>query len=194
MGTINVATENLAAVADDPRMAGTIHPDFMGEAVLDKGYHSNDTLLDLEEIEVRSYTAEPDRGRRKWNGKQDAKEAVYRNRWRITGNRGKALQRKRGEAVERTFARVYDTGGMRRTHLRGHENILKRLLVHTGGFNLGLAMRHLVGFGKPRRLQGVFALILGPVLAIWMMLRAAWRDETTNLAFPSRLSSTLRAA
>ncbi len=186
METINVATENLAAVADDPRTADTIHPDFMSEAVLDKGYHSNDTLLDLDEMNVRPYVSEPDRGRRDWDGKEDAQKAVYNNRRRIKGERGKELLKSRGELVERTFAHAYETGGMRRTHLRGHENILKRLLIHTGGFNLGLAMRKLIGFGKPRRLQGLFLSIFGPLLAVWRMVRALVRHQAATIAFWSR--------
>ncbi len=154
--TINVATENLAAVAEDPRTSDCVHPNFMSEAVLDKGYHSNGALLDLEEMDVRSYVSEPDRGRRDWDGKADAQQATYANRRRVKGDRGKDLLASRGELVERSFAHAYETGGMRRTHLREHPNILKRLLIHTGGFNLGLAMRKLTGIGKPRRLQGLF--------------------------------------
>jgi hypothetical protein len=60
---------------------------------------------------------------------------------------------RRGEYVERTFAHVYDTGGLRRVYLRGHPNILKRLIVHAGAFNLGLLMRHVFGRGTPRGLQ-----------------------------------------
>ena len=70
--------------------------------------------------------------------KPEAREAVYRNRRRIRGARGLRLLRLRGERLERPFAHLYETGGMRRVHLRGHTNILKRLLIHTGGFNLGL--------------------------------------------------------
>ena len=61
--------------------------------------------------------------------------------------------RRRGELIERSFAHLYDTGGMRRTHLRGHSNILKRLLIHAGAFNLGLLMRAILGVGTPRGLQ-----------------------------------------
>jgi hypothetical protein len=61
--------------------------------------------------------------------------------------------RRRGELIERSFAHLYDTGGMRRTHLRGHTNILKRLLIHAGGFNLGLLLRALLSVGTPRGLQ-----------------------------------------
>ena len=68
--------------------------------------------------------------------------------------------RRRGERIERSFAHHYDTGGMRRTHLRGHSNILKRVLIHAGGFNLGLVMRDLIGIGTPRGLQGRLAAII----------------------------------
>ena len=106
--------------------------------VTDKGYHSGALLEDWGEIGVRSYISEPQRGRRKWNGKRGQQAAVYGNRRRIRGERGKQLLRRRGEFLERTFAHVYDTGGMRRTHLRGHRNILKRLLIHVAAFNLSL--------------------------------------------------------
>ena len=103
---------------------------------------------------LRSYISEPDRGRRDWTKTPEAQSPVYANRRRVRGARGKRLLRYRGEYVERSFAHLYDTGGMRRTHLRGHQNILKRLLVHAGAFNLGLLMRQAFGRGTPRGLQG----------------------------------------
>ena len=78
--------------------------------------------------------------------------------------------RQRGERIERSFAHLYDTGGMRRTHLRGHQNILKRLVIHAGGFNLGLVMRHLIGVGTPRGLQGRLAAAMAIVVALWTLL------------------------
>ena len=120
----------------------------------DRGYHSNDTLLTLRALGLRAYLAEPDRGRRCWATEPEAQQPVYGNRRRVGGPRGKRLMRRRGEYVERTFAHVYDTGGLRRIHLRGHPNILKRLIVHAGAFNLGLLMRHVFGRGTPRGLQG----------------------------------------
>ena len=68
----------------------------------------------------------------------------------MRGSYGKSLLRRRGELVERSFAHCYDTGGMRRTHLRGHKNILKRQLIHVGAFNLSLILRQLLGAGTPR--------------------------------------------
>ena len=168
--TIVVATENLREVADDARTAEKIDPNWMSEAVTDKGYHSNATATDLEEMNIRSYMAEPDHGRRNWKDEPQAQAPVYANRRRIRGNRGKRLMRKRGELIERSFAHAYETGGMRRTHLRHHDNIAKRLLIHVGGFNLGLVMRRLIGIGKPRRLQGLFASILRLIFDLWNIL------------------------
>ncbi len=129
------------------------------EVVTDKGYHSNDSLIDLEERGVRSYISEPNRGRRNWRGKEREREAVYANRRRIRGERGKRLLRKRGELLERAFAHYLDRGGMRRVHLRGHGNILKRVLIQVCGFNLGLMMRHQFGKGTPRGFQGVLVAL-----------------------------------
>jgi len=141
--------------------------------VLDKGYHSNDVLVILKEVEVRSYCSEPDRGHRNWKGKQEEKAAVYQNRRRIKGERGKRLLRQRGERVERSFAHMYETGGMRRTHLRRHDNIIKRLLIHAGAFNLGLVMRKLLGNGTPRGFQGRLSTLLSVVQLLWKVMPAA---------------------
>jgi transposase len=164
--TIEESGENLREVTDDAQTAPCIEGPIMQEAVGDKGYHSNDTCREMKEVEVRSYFSEPDRGRRVWTDKstgqfkRQEQAAVRANRRRIRGPRGKALLRKRGELLERSFAHLYESGGMRRVHLRGHGNILKRLLVHAAGFNLGLIMRSVFGPGKPRCLQG------GPVALI----------------------------
>lgn len=124
------------------------------EVVADKGYHSGAVLAEAQEVEVRTYIPERKQtGRRNWRGKQAQKQAVYANRRRINGDYGKRLLKKRGELVERTFAHCYDTGGMRRTHLRKHENILKRELIHVGAFNLSLILRQLLGAGTPRELR-----------------------------------------
>lgn len=105
--------------------------------------------------EIRSYVAEPDRGRRNWKKDAPAREAVYANRRRIRGDRGKRLQRLRAEHVERSFAHTYETGGMRRTHLRGHTNIYKRLCIHGGAFNLRLVMRKPHRKGNAERVEWI---------------------------------------
>lgn len=147
------------------------------EAVTDKGYHSNAVMVGLEESEIRSYISEPDRGRRRWEGQHAERDAVYRNRRRMRGRRGKRLMRKRGELLERPFAHQLETGGMRRTHLRGHDNILKRLLVHVAASNLALLMRTLTGVGTPRSLQGrrdLVSLLVDALIAAFVALMAWW--------------------
>ena len=133
------------------------------EVVADKGYHSDATLVALDEIGVRSYVSEPERGRRCWQdkktgetpvGKRAAQKALYGNRRRIRGDRGRRLLRRRGELVERPFAHQYETGGLRRVWVRGHENVRKRVLIQAAGCNLGLLLRRLTGVGTPRSLQG----------------------------------------
>ena len=92
---------------------------------------------------------------------------MYANRRRVQGNYGKSLLRRRGELVERSFAHCYDTGGMRRTHLRKHNNILKRQLIHVAGFNLSLIFRRLLGAGTPREWNNQARLLL---LFLWSLL------------------------
>jgi transposase len=118
--------------------------------VTDKGYHSRETLQELAEVGVRTVIAEPERGRQNWRGQRAAQEAVYSNRQRLQTRTAKALMRRRGELMERSFAHVYDTGGMRRVHLRGKDNIAKRALIHAAAFNLGLILRKLLGVGTAR--------------------------------------------
>src|SRR4029453_10209724 len=139
-GDTTTSRETLIEAAEQIEM---VLPDGDGlqEVVGDKGYHSNDSLVDLEAVGVRSFISEPDRGRRNWKKNSQARDAVYRNRRRIQGERGQRLLRLRGERLERPFAHLYEAGGMRRVFLRGHTNIRKRLLIHVGGFNLGLLMR-----------------------------------------------------
>ena len=165
--TLPEAIEQLAAVAaivDDKIKTGE-------ELVTDKGYHSKQTVLDVQSLGLRSYISEPDRGRQHWIDQDAERDAVYANRRRIRGERGKQLMRRRGELLERPNAHLYETGGMRRTHLRGHGNILKRLLVHVAACNLGLWMRTLTGIGTPRGLQGRLGAVWAFCFALWVRLR-----------------------
>ena len=158
------------------------------EIVGEKGYHSNQTLIDLDAGGIRSYVSEPDRGRRDWSKDPEARAPVYGNRRRMRGRRGRRLMRQRGARIERSFAHLYDTGGMRRTHLRGHTNILKRLLIHAGGFNLGLVMRHLIGIGPPRGLQGRVAAVLATLGGLMGVVRR----RLTTISSSHRLIPAVR--
>jgi transposase len=183
--TLIEAAEQIEAVRPDGGLQ---------EVVADKGYHSNQALVDLEAVGVRSYISEPDRGRRNWKKKPEARAAVYRNRRRIRGARGLRLLRLRGERLERPFAHLYETGGMRRVHLRGHTNILKRLLIHTGGFNLGLLMRQLIGVGTPRGLQGRLSALVTALLAVIRSLLPLVTGHARLVRYVSQRRSIARPA
>jgi transposase len=138
--------------------------------VADKGYHSGPAVLALQQAQVRTYIPAPKRQRRNWAGKAAEQSAVYANRRRVLGHYGKHLLRKRGELIERSFAHCYETGGMRRVHLRGRENVLKRQLIHVGAFNLSLILRQILGVGTPRELRnrqvGLIFVLLRTLLAL----------------------------
>jgi hypothetical protein len=131
----------------------------------------------MAEAQVRSYISEPDRGHRHWEGKAEAQQAVYGNRRRIHGERGKELLRRRGELLERSFAHAYETGGMRRVYLRGRENVLKRILLQAGALNLSLVMRQLFGKGTPRGLQDLSAESVLTYLALWRAILSRIAEE-----------------
>jgi transposase len=162
--TIELAREQL-------QEAGSPHA--VKEAVEDKGYHKAETLQTLAEVQgVRTYVAEPDRGRRHWQDKPEGQQAaVYANRRRLRGVRGRRLGRWRSERVERSFAQVCQTGGGRRTWLRGVVNVSKSYLGRVAAHNLGLIMLALFGIGTPRSLQGALALFVVMAAIIWTVRR-----------------------
>ena len=154
------------------------------ELVTDKGYHSGEVVQRLQSYEVRTYIPEKKpKGRRHWQGKTEEQYAVYQNRRRVRGEYGKRLLRRRGELVERSFAHCYDTGGMRRTYLRGHKNILKRQLIHIGAFNLSLILRQLLGAGTPREWKNRGRILF--VLIYWLCRP----QERRHRACGARISS-----
>ena len=181
--TFGAALENLNAVHAEPQAGEHLHPRWGEELVADKGYHSNETTSDFSAMEVRTYISEPARGRRNWEDKADARKAVYANRRRIKGTRGKRLLRRRGELIERSFAHCYETGAMRRTHLRGHANILKRLLIHVAAFDLSLILRNLIGVGTPRELANAAKSIIFGVFAVMGVHAAGYhrRERETQI-------------
>jgi transposase len=157
------AVQNLGEARDALEAQGKQAVQCVQEIVADKGYHSNDVMRDMGEAGIRTYISEPDRGARIWAGLEEERAAVYANRRRIRGARGRRLRARRAEVVERSFAHSYETGGMRRTHLRGRLKILKRLLIHICGLNLSLVMRKLSGAGTPRGLAETLGSILSSI-------------------------------
>ena len=122
------------------------------ECVTDKGYHSRAVLKAMEDGPWKSRISEPKRkGLLRWKGDHQAQRAVMNNRARLRSGIAKKSFKRRSELCERSFAHILDRGGMRRTWLRGKENVLKRYLLHVAGHNLSLLMRQLVGAGTPRQ-------------------------------------------
>jgi transposase len=149
-----------------PAAEPQVNPQGIEEVVADKGYHSGSTVQAIVEAPARTYIPEPKRKRRKWAGKAAEQKAVYDNRRRVRGIYGKRLLKKRGELIERSFAHCYETGAMRRLHLRGRENVLKRQLIHVGAFNLSLILRRNLGAGTPRELHNRQAELIFAILCL----------------------------
>lgn len=144
------------------------------EAVADKGYHKSEVLSECTGWGWRTYIPEPKRKKRVWTDKPESwRVATAANRRRVRGERSKRLQKRRSEFVERTFAHVCETGGARRTWLRGRVNVTKRYLIQVAAHNLGVVMRSLFGVGKPRTLQGAAGAACA--LVLWLLsVRAYW--------------------
>ena len=157
-----------------------VHPGGLEEVVADKGYHSNEVAVGFCELEVRTYIAEPDRGGRNWEGKPAEKEAVYANRRRIHGERGKRLQRRRGEKIERNFAHQFDTGGMDRLYVRGIGNVHKKLLIQAAACNLSLLMRSMFGAGKPRAAHDLAVEAVFAILAFWNAIEGVSQPRSAH--------------
>jgi transposase len=166
------------------------------ELVADKGYLSGAVLKRVKSYGVRSYIPEKrQKGKRRWQGKAEEKQAVYENRRRVQGDYGKSLLKRRGELVERSFAHCYETGGMRRCHLRGRENVLKRQLAHVSAFNLSLVMRQLLGAGTPRELKNravKLALRIFRLLACRNQAKSAIEPQTYSAPLSKRTYRSIR--
>ncbi|MGH7863389.1 MAG: transposase [Candidatus Binataceae bacterium] len=166
------------------------------EVVADKGYSKAETLAACAHVGVRTYVPEPERpNRRRWTDKAvELKEAVVGTRRRTRGARGQRLGRKRSEYVERTFAHVCETGGARRSWLRGLEKIRKRYLMTIAAHNLGVMMRALFGIGTPRGLQTAAAALVCAIWALWEALNDVFNEALRNLwrIPPIQMSATRR--
>jgi transposase len=195
LDSLDAAAENLVTV--DEKLA-------IQETAADKGYHSAEKLAGCAERGIRTYVPEAkEHYRRVWTDKPFAwREAFHGNRRRWRGKRSKKLQRLRSERVERSFAHTCETGGARRSWLRGVVNVFKRYVIHAAGHNLGLMMRKLFGVGTPRTLQdgpghdfGLAAL----VSHVRILIRRLWgvfrerRDDFHLASERPRLTSPLAA-
>jgi transposase len=167
-GTLEAAARGLEAAGHAPRAEAP------AELVADKGYHSRAVPKGLADGPWQTRIAEPKpKDIQRWHGDADARRAVYSNRARLRSGAAKEAFRLRAERVERSFAHTLDRGGLRRTWLRGRENVRKRYLVHVAGYNLGLILRALLGAGTPRELAargGVLVWLADPEARVAILL------------------------
>jgi transposase len=182
-------TTSRDTLIDAAEQVEAVRPDGAGieEVVGDKGCHSNQSLVDLEALGIRSFISEPDRGRRNWKKNPTAQRGLPQSSAHPRSTRPAPAAAAR-RALRTTLAYLYETGGMRRVHLRGHTNILKRLLIHCGAFNLGLLMRQLIGVGTPRGLQGRRIAAMAALLVLTCSL---WQSVRCHRC-PTRRVSTLK--
>jgi len=154
------------------------------EIVADKGYHAAATIELADDLNFRTYIPERTRTHRaRWTDKPaEFQQAVYANRRRLKRGKSRKLQRLRSERVERTFAHVCDTGGMRRSWLTGVVNVSKRYLIAAAAHNLGRIMRKLFGVGKPRAWQGLGGLIALAQLVTTLLRDLVCNSQTSNRA------------
>lgn len=147
------------------------------EVAADKGYHGADALELMENLGLRTYIPEKKlRHKRRWTDKPvDQQRIVYNNGHRVRRTKGRRMQRRRSECAERTFAHMCETGGARRTWLRGLDKVRKRWVIQAAARNLGLIMRELFGIGTARSLQGAGAFALHLYFACLIMLNRLWR-------------------
>ena len=148
------------------------------EVAADKGYHAAQTLALADALNLRTYIPEPERkGQRRWIDKPlEYQQAVYNNRRRTQRDKGRRMQRTRSELVERSFAHMCETGGARRTWLRGLEKVHKRWLIQAAARNLGLIMRTLFGIGTARAMQAEGDFTLRLQIPWFIALDHHWRN------------------
>lgn len=158
-----------------------VNEEGLQEVVTDKGYHSGAVLKSIAQMEVRTYISAPNQqARRNWDGKRDEQQAVYGNRRRVKGEHGKELLRRRGELLERPFAHEFETGGMRRLHVRGLVNVRKRVLLQAAACNLALILRTLGGAGTPRSLADLRGGLIFVFLRLLFVIRTLGDLESSD--------------
>jgi transposase len=181
-----------------PPAAPTGEPRPTIEVVADKGYHKVESLFELGRAEYRTYIPVPDqKGQRQFTDKGGmlAREAFHHNRARVRRDKGKKLQRLRGERIERTFAFACETGAHRRVRLRGRANVRKRYIAHIAALNLGLVMRTLFGYGTPRQAaDAILFVILAIVAALRVALQTIVGSYKGFFGMPLRRATVLRRA
>jgi transposase len=167
----------IANQIDTPTEKGQykVHEQGLQEVVTDKGYHSDSSLQTMAKAGVRSYVPAP-KQERNWEGKPSEKAIFLANQRRVTGERGKRLLKRRGEFLERPFAHQFETGGLRRVHVRGLKNVAKRVLLQAAACNLALILRSITKAGTPRGLADYQLALLRAIFVLFLALKSQRTD------------------
>jgi len=187
--TLPAAGAAVAEHIDTPTAQGQykVHGQGLCEVVTDKGYHSAASLTRMTEWGVKTYVSAPKKG-----GKTEPSAVVHANLRRVESDRGKALLRKRGELLERPFAHQYETGAMRRVHVRGRDNVAKRVLLQAAAFNLALILRSLMRAGTPRGLADLAQSVLSVLWRVLGALASCERQVSRPIAHSRSCSARWR--
>ncbi|MGB8342004.1 MAG: transposase, partial [Chthoniobacterales bacterium] len=135
------------------RVMPEVAPEKLGQSVTgDKGYFALAEIGELQALGIRTVVSDPQRGRRRKDKLKKEERAVLSRAQRAVGSAsGKQLLRRRGQHLERSFEHLLDEGGLRRTTLRGRENLNKRHKFAAACYNLSQLLRRRYGIGTARQ-------------------------------------------
>lgn len=193
----------LEAVAILSEALSDVPPEKLGSELCgDEGYFAIEQVSQLQACGVRTVIADPQAGRRKAGEASPEHQAALKRAVRATGSAsGKALLRKRGEHIERSFCHILDQGGLRRATLRGCEKLTKRQKTGALTYNLSLLLRHLFGVGTLKQAlagcgRGMIGILKGLVTWLIALLLPRRRLRRLTLAasrsFPNQRLPILR--
>lgn len=168
------AQQNINEAAGEKLDTLTVHT-----VTSDKGYYAVNELQALQQEDIRTVIADPIDNRRLDKLEPAQKQAVRAARRSVKSKSGKALLRRRGMHIERSFAHILDCGGMRRTTLRGWENLNKRFKLAAAIYNLSQLMRKLFGIGTPKQLAALGRRLFLQLTCLFTLLAALARQITS---------------
>ena len=163
----------------------------------DKGYFAIEEIARIQEFDIRTVIGDANAARRRKEGMAaPLRKSLHRAACALKSQSGKALLRKRGMHLERSFEHVLDEGGMRRATLRGKENLVKRHKIAAACFNLSLLLRTLLGVGTPKQWAAAVYGLLEALIAhlfglVWLFrtLYVAAQDFVSHFPKLLKISS-----
>jgi transposase len=141
----------------------------------DKGYYSVGELEEIQDAGIKTVISDPLNNRRIDKLDEHQAAVVHRAQQAVRSKSGKKLLRRRGMHIERSFAHLLNSGGARRTTLRGRVNLNKRYQISAATYNLSQLMRALFGIGTPKQAAAAKAELITGLIVItrnWILQTA----------------------